>query len=200
MFTNQQPYQPKMLPTGEAAKRLHVSAQTVRDWTASGKLAATLTGGGHRQYREDDVAYLALGERGITTYWMDDVIIQMDGQLNVTVLGKGLAPYVASDPTEELLARYQNFHNGLEVIPRNLALTGQPKVLAPTKAETVLDDEGNLIVQTYLSVFTLDKQSCERILEEQIPLAVSWLSRQVRPVHGVAQWLTQSGERVQSAY
>lgn len=44
-----------LLWIGEAAAILGVSAETVRNWTNAGKLAAVVTPGGHRRYRREDV-------------------------------------------------------------------------------------------------------------------------------------------------
>lgn len=46
---------PDLLRIGEAAEILGVTAETVRNWTAKGKLPALLTPGGHRFYRRSDV-------------------------------------------------------------------------------------------------------------------------------------------------
>lgn len=46
---------PDRLRVGEVAEILGVSPETVRNWTAKGKLPALLTPGGHRFYRRADV-------------------------------------------------------------------------------------------------------------------------------------------------
>lgn len=44
-----------LLRLGEVAEILGVSPETVRNWTASGKLAALRTPGRHRYYKRADV-------------------------------------------------------------------------------------------------------------------------------------------------
>ena len=47
------------LSTGEAAELLRVTPQTVINWCKRGRLAYTVTGGGHRRIERADVAALA---------------------------------------------------------------------------------------------------------------------------------------------
>lgn len=47
----------------QAAKQLHVSDQTLRNWTDAGRIDAYLTEGDHRRYLEQDVRLLQLAER-----------------------------------------------------------------------------------------------------------------------------------------
>ena len=49
----------KFLTVNETAQRLRVSATTVRNWAADGRLAEHRTAGGHRRFRADDVDELA---------------------------------------------------------------------------------------------------------------------------------------------
>lgn len=44
-----------MMTVGELANKLKVSPSTVRKWTASGRISATTTDGGHRRYVYEDV-------------------------------------------------------------------------------------------------------------------------------------------------
>ncbi len=48
------------ITVNETAQRLRVSATTVRNWAAEGKLAEHRTSGGHRRFRASDVEQLAL--------------------------------------------------------------------------------------------------------------------------------------------
>ena len=45
----------EVLSVSEAARRLKVSAQTVRDWADRGKLPAMRTAGGQRIFQRDDI-------------------------------------------------------------------------------------------------------------------------------------------------
>ena len=49
------PKDPDLLRIGEVAELLGVTPETIRNWTAKGKLPALLTPGGHRFYRRADV-------------------------------------------------------------------------------------------------------------------------------------------------
>jgi len=44
-----------MMTVGELANKLKVSSSTIRKWTASGRISATTTDGGHRRYVYEDV-------------------------------------------------------------------------------------------------------------------------------------------------
>ena len=45
----------KLLTTGDAAKRLGVSANTVRTWTDEGRISYIALPSGHRRYEQEEV-------------------------------------------------------------------------------------------------------------------------------------------------
>ena len=56
------------LTPGEVARALHVSPKTIIRWANEGRIPCTMTLGGHRRFRRDDiedvVARVELGLRG----------------------------------------------------------------------------------------------------------------------------------------
>src|SRR2546428_6018257 len=54
---------PAWLALGEASKVLGVDASTLRAWTDAGRIRAYRTPGGHRRYRQDDLAAFLRGHQ-----------------------------------------------------------------------------------------------------------------------------------------
>lgn len=48
----------KLIPIGEAARRLGVSVGTIRRWEAEGKISATRTLGGQRRFDAENIEHL----------------------------------------------------------------------------------------------------------------------------------------------
>ena len=55
-----------LLTTGEAARKLYVTDETIRRWIAAGKLAAITLPSGQFRIRADDVEALLRGERVVS--------------------------------------------------------------------------------------------------------------------------------------
>lgn len=80
--------QPKMLTIDQAAERLGVSQQTLRNWERDGKIACTRTTGGqhgHRRYREDHVNDLRRKQAS-----MAEIILPMVTPTKLRALGEML--------------------------------------------------------------------------------------------------------------
>ncbi len=65
-----------LMKIGDAAKRLHVSEQTIRDWTNQDKLTAYLSDSGQRHYYDVDIELLRLANKGISQAWLSAVIVR----------------------------------------------------------------------------------------------------------------------------
>lgn len=118
-----------LLKIGDASKLLHVSNQTLRDWSDSGKVPVTVSESGHRSYYEADIVRLELENKGITGYWTSGILVAMD------VHGK---IHYANSETYDLanknvetfftpFDKYWNFTNGLATVVHQIVLNeGEP--------------------------------------------------------------------------
>lgn len=60
---------PVYLTVSQAARELHISAQTLREWTEQGRIDAYLTEGNHRRYLQAEVRLLAAREQARMRGW-----------------------------------------------------------------------------------------------------------------------------------
>jgi hypothetical protein len=181
------------LTTGQVANLLHVSEQTVRDWSAAGKLQPELSPGGHRRYDELAVRRLALAERGVNVYWQAAVTLKQTGAGGIQLLDEEEQPYRKPRPESIQLDAYLHYHNGLEVIPRQLILTGAPILQARDVIETAPEVDGTLAAYTILAVSALDEQTCVKMLTEQLPATMAWFKHNAVPTTGVVRWQAPDG-------
>src|SRR3989454_12207471 len=65
---------PAWLALGEASKVLGVDASTLRAWTDAGRIRAYRTPGGHRRYRQEDLAAFLRGHQQERAGKLSDLI------------------------------------------------------------------------------------------------------------------------------
>lgn len=120
----------ELLKTGEAAKLLNVSLQTVRDWTEQGKLDAHISEGGHRKYFEADVKRLVLEERGIESLVQATQKVGMDRNGDFYFINDDWQ-ITELDPFVERIffKKYWNYTNGLQSFPHMAVLKDEPSIV-----------------------------------------------------------------------
>lgn len=125
----------KLLKIGDAAQILHINPQTLRDWTEAGKITAETSDGGHRSYYEADVKKLALAEKGITSYWVSNIIVAISANRdkNFYLNPETYEPAYKPQTHTVEFNKYWNFNNGLQKQPHMIALKNEAVVLPPTE-------------------------------------------------------------------
>ena len=53
----------KMIPPGEAARRLSISTETLRQWALTDLIPSTVLPSGHRRYAAEDIDRIVEGQR-----------------------------------------------------------------------------------------------------------------------------------------
>lgn len=194
MFKNNQP----MIKITDAASILHISPQTLRTWTDDGKIKATLSEGGHRQYTESDVYSLRQSLTGKMTAWFSNLTIQMDGYTEPKLyMDFGEKEFVLSEASEEIPVINSGFGRGRPLSPDMIELikTQKPVVGLPTRGETIYNPEkAGLIMQADVFVLAFTKEECEQAMKEAIPEALAWVKANCIPVTGIAAWINPEGE------
>lgn len=122
-----------LLKIGDAAQILHVNPQTLRDWTDAGKIQVETSAGGHRYYYEADVKKLALAEKGITSYWMSNIIVAISANRdkNFYLNPETYEPDYKPQTSTIEFNKYWNFNNGLQLQPHMVALKSEAVILPP---------------------------------------------------------------------
>ena len=182
-----------MLKVGDVAKKLHVSAQTVRDWTEEGKLSAKLSEGGHRTYSLADVNRLVYESEEVPGYRLISALLVMDLESKIQLANED---GVLSVPQFEFVSfsRYWDFNNGLERMPHQVAAKGS-SIREPSESTTqlfYLEGEKDYWVSTKLEVASVDKKEAEELFLEALPKAKEWLKENYVPVVTI-RWKSTKG-------
>lgn len=146
------------MKTGEVAKLLHVSSQTVRDWTEQGKLEAHISDGGHRKYFEADVKRLMLEEKGTVSFFQIGQTVGMDRNgkfhfINDDYELSDLKPYVSRIS----FRKYWDYNNGLQILAHLAVLNDEPTIIEPHMRSAYICEAGEeTMVCTTACVVGLD--------------------------------------------
>lgn len=193
--------QGKLLKTGEAASLLHVSPQTLRDWSDSGKITAVIADSGHRTYYEAEVNRVALAEAGITQYW--------NAGLNIGLKADGSIIYIteeyveASSATEALAIwnedynRFWNYTNSLQEAAHAAALHSEPTI-DPTSYEAIglfEDEAGQNCVTLRLIAIGREKNEVVEALKQETAKAIAYLQANYTPKVNY-DWYGSDGSKV----
>jgi len=116
-----------LIKIGDAARKLFVSEQTLRDWTDQDKIIAYTTEGGHRNYYEADIQRLAYENKQITGFYRLTGIISINAD-GATNFEADLSNGKYSDIQKVEWAKFWDYRNGLEKQAHQLALTGEPVI------------------------------------------------------------------------
>lgn len=168
----------ELLKTGDAAKLLNVSPQTVRDWTEQGKLEAHLSEGGHRKYFEADVKRLVLEERGIKSLVQATQSVGMDKTGDFHFINddwkiSGLEPDVVRISFE----KYWNYNNGLQSFPHMAVLKEGPSIVeTDIRGAYVCVPDGEAMVCLLATVVGIDRDEVLAKLPEAIEQAEVFLA------------------------
>jgi len=178
------------LSTTEAAAILHVSPQTLRDWTAARKIEAKFTRGGHRLYCERDVYELLRAEQGHPRdhYVMD---------VSVTLNGDGASQVRLGSP---------RLSSGAGAIPRklydDLLRTGQVARYVSTDDPVTVPGTPyeDRAVCVYVWAVAWEAKDALRVCEEGAVEAEAWLRANVKPVMGVVGWTLADGTTIDHSW
>src|SRR5256712_9204234 len=83
---------PAWLALGEASKVLGVDGSTLRAWTDAGRIRAYRTPGGHRRYRQDDLAAFLRGHPQERAGKLSDLIGPHGARLMAGAARRGSLP------------------------------------------------------------------------------------------------------------
>lgn len=167
-----------LLKTGDAAKLLNVSAQTVRDWTEQGKLEAHISDGGHRKYFEADVKRLALEERRVESFVQATQTVSMDRNGDFHFINDDwqvteLDPYVE----QIFFKKYWNYTNGLQSFPHMAVLKDGPSIVeTDIRGGFVCEANGETMVCLAATIVGLDRDKVVAKLPEAIEQAKVFLA------------------------
>lgn len=161
---------------------LHVSPQTLRDWTDAGKIDAEVSEGGHRTYYEADVKRTALEEEGITTYWEAPITLAFDTSGNVSLWGENSEPIEKPEYYEQPIKRGWDFHNGLEEKAHSVVLNGFHKYATTNKFldQSILLDHSLVVI--YGKIAALEKATIEDNYREYMKEIIDWVKANLKPV------------------
>lgn len=195
--------EPQLLKVSEAAALLHVSPQTVRDWTDQGKLDSFRTAGGHRLYSKPEVQLLSFKEKGIMSFWHAGINFSLTKPNEVMFLWDDYTynPAPQFQPAEKVTLSLNSnglFPNLIQLLVddgESLVVTpvtyGNPDVLsAPLEVHT--EPEGNRL-STFVEVYSFTKQGVQEKLESTLREAIAWVTKNVKPVYGVVSWTDAKG-------
>jgi hypothetical protein len=121
----------RLLKTGEVAELLHVSAQTVRDWAAAGRLVPHVSASGHRKFFEADVRRLMLEDKGVVSYHAVWFYVVLTYEGDVYWVGADFEPTFGFEASEHTFARAWSYNNGLQVEPHKVCLGESGVVVTP---------------------------------------------------------------------
>lgn len=190
-----------LLKIGEAAEILHVSPQTLRDWTEAGKIEATLSDKGHRKYYEADVHKTALKEQGITSYWTADRIVAIsasdDKYYYLNPKTYQLSPEAHVYTTE--FDRFWNFTNGLEAQAHLAALNKETVIIEPETLDAfpleIADKPGMTFLAQSVIIVGLDRAKTEQAIHEAAAKTFKHLKENFKPQQTTI-WFANNGELV----
>lgn len=192
----------KLLKMGDAANLLHVSAQTLRDWTDADKIKAIISEGGHRTYYEADVKKLALAEKGITTFWTVTCVVAIPANgdkyyyLDPETYEKSVKPKTYEVEFDE----FWNAINGLQEQPHAVALSDKPVVLTQGSARgthTVqVKEAGNSpLLAHHVIVAGLSLEETKALMPSAISNMFKYLEDNYRAEQTVV-WMDAKGREV----
>ena len=200
-------YEKNVLKIGEAAELLHVSSQTVRDWTDAGKLKCSQkTEGGQRLYDHEEVLLLSYAERGITTCWVNTYSLEMNEPGMVTFLDinnnlEKLSTPPASIPVETKLVGYRRLSPLHETLLLNGRLAAEvpytfgKKDLLVAPMEAFMEADG-ANMRTFVSVAGFDADEVHRVSKELLAETVAWLKINIVPTTGIVAWGRRNGDKL----
>lgn len=156
--------QPTLLKTGAVASLLHVSEQTVRDWTDKGILRGQVSDTGHRLYSELDVEKTRLEVQGTVGFWHTEVAISVDSNFSAKL---------QSFPDEEdrAIAEFKDFNawwdfsNSLGDLARKVVRNKTADSSFDMEALQWSDEQGSYIT-FFLYVAALDKELLQGRIKE----------------------------------
>lgn len=180
----------ELLKIGDAAKILHVSEQTLRDWTDQDKITAYVSEGGHRKYYEADVHRLNYESKQIDGFHRLSGIIVFfsDGTTKFESNTYGDYP----DLENLKWGKYWDYKNGLEKNAHEIALTGKPVI--DVDAEPYSDGGENISIGFSVSSFT------EQEVRDLMPIVAEQVKQDILARYSrvqVVRWIdNQSGNLV----
>lgn len=175
---------------------LHVSSQTLRDWTDAGKIVAQVSDGGHRSYYEADVKRRALEEEGITTYWEAPITLAFDTDGNVSLWDEDANTIEEPVYYEHPLKRAWDFHNGLEERSHGVVLSGIHRTTPTTKflEQSTSPDRSLLVI--YGTIAALDKKTIESNYREFMKETIDWVKEAFKPLQVPVWSFRETGKLV----
>lgn len=196
--------EPQLLKVSEVAALLHISPQTVRDWTDQGKLDSLRTLGGHRLYAKPAVQLGALKEKRIRSYWQTSVNFQVTPSGEILYMQEDYS-YQCSlqfrQPKENLL--YLDAKGMFSNIVQLLVDEGETLTLTPVTRENpevlsspvdiFTDDEGTVRLGTFVEVYSFTREGLQEKLERTLQEALMWVKNNATPVQGVVSWVDKNG-------
>lgn len=199
----------KRLKISEAAKLLHVSIQTVRDWTEAGKLPAVLSDGGHRFYMEDEVHKLALAEQGVTTYWAAFGNVRMDQNSNFHLIDEESNIVREIRPIETGFDESWNDNDHFSSIPRSLVVDGKPVIMGASDFPAWKDymgieedskdangESSSSGVMTHFRVMALTKEELPSLIKRVVKENMDYMKVNLKPVPTIVWKIAVDGELV----
>lgn len=161
---------------------LHVSPQTLRDWTDAGKIDAEVSEGGHRTYYEADVKRTALEEGGITTYWESPITLAFDTFGKVTLWGENCEPIEKPEYYEQPIKKGWDFHNGLEERSHGVVLNGLHKWATTHEFldQSTLPDHSLVVI--YGKIAALEKKTIEDNYKDYMEEIINWVKANLKPI------------------
>lgn len=199
---NQNQHKGKLLKVGEVAAQLHVSPQTVRDWTEAGKLEATIhQDSTHRLYYEADVNRTFLENKEITSYLTVSIIVGLNAKDETFLLHPETylptkTPLIHATP----FIKFWNYTNGLQKQPHQVALNQpNPIVLEPKVSDAYLtvSPTGEPLISTTVTIVGLEEKTCLALLPSALEDTKQWLQKNFIPEPTI-MWKTLTGETIQN--
>ena len=193
--------QGEFLKTGDAAAKLHVSAQTLRDWADDGKITAITSDSGHRQYYEAEVNRAALAEEGITQYWNAQLGVGLKADGSIIYLTEDYtvahAPEEAHQTWSEDFTRFWEYTNGRQLAPHTAALNSEPTVNPESydTPEVIEIEAGENIILIDLIVLGRNKDETIQKLGQEAIQAISYLRKNFTPKVNY-DWYNSNGEKL----
>lgn len=190
-----------LLKIGDAAQILHVSPQTLRDWTESGKIPAEISDKGHRKYWEAEVNKTVLNEKGITTYWTANYIVAISANDDkyYFISPETYEPSSTPQVYETEINKYWNFKNGLEVHPHSVVLNSTPVIISPETLDAfplqIKDKPNDTLLAQNVLVVGLDKEQVLNTVKEAVTLTLHYLKENFAPQQTTI-WFTSQGEQI----
>lgn len=190
----------KLLKIGDAAQILHINPQTLRDWTEAGKITAETSNGGHRSYYEADVKKLALAEKGITSYWVSNIIVAISANRdkNFYLNPETYEPAYKPQTNTVEFNKYWNFNNGLQKQPHMIALKSEAVILPPAEPYaypfTIPEHQLPLLASNAV-VMALTEEAALKLSKEAVQQTIAHLEKNYTSKQTVV-WFDSRGREV----